>query len=305
MARCSFITTLKTQREGLRAVLILAMAACKGRPARLIVGFGDTVVVHNVRPVQLSVEVFDAAGHILPDTGALFQWKSGAPVPVSPTGVITCTRAGDATLRASLGPLVKTVFVRCRPVQDVLGGGPVNLVLGDPPYALLFEAVDSAGRPVRPFTAQVTVDDSAIVTREGWRIRARASGVTGVDLYIGDSWVHWYVQVYEPVLSFDGIRPGQRLAIPVQLAAGDQRTWQLPPSPKRNYEVQVLPESGSSGLPRLEILGANCLGRPNPPSYACLAPYGAALIAYHPRAVDRAREWRGTVAVSRSYRAWP
>ncbi len=36
------------------------------------------------------------------------------------------------------------------PVHGVLGGGPVNLVMGDPPYDLWFEAVDSAGRRVRP-----------------------------------------------------------------------------------------------------------------------------------------------------------
>jgi hypothetical protein len=127
------------------ASVLLTLAACNGPPARLVVGFGDTVLVNKVRPVQLSVQVFDAAGHVLPDTGVRFQWTSQTNVPLSRRGVVTCTHAGDGTLRASLGPVVKSVVVRCRPVHDVLGGGPVNFVMGDPPYDVWFEAVDTAG----------------------------------------------------------------------------------------------------------------------------------------------------------------
>ena len=289
------------------ASVLLTLAACNGPPARLVVGFGDTIVVHNVVPVRLSVQVFDAAGHILPDTGIRFQWTSETNVPLSLGGVVTCTHAVDATIRASLGPLVKSALVRCRPVHDVLGGGPVNLVMGDPPYDPWFEAVDAAGRRVRPLTAVLTVDDTTIVTREGWRIRARAPGTTGVDVWVGDEWAHWYVRVFEPAATFDSIRVGQHLAVPVRLAGGEQRSWQIPPS-RKEFSVQILSGGDTLRAPRLAVLGANCMSRtpwdmPRVPwGYTCLAWHGAAVIAYHPRNVDPAREWSGTVAVVRGDR---
>src|SRR5262245_49873621 len=141
-------------------VLLLVAAACKGPPSRLVVGFGDTIVVHNVVPIQLSVQVLDATGHALPNNGVRFELTSTADVPLTPSGVVTCTHASDATLRASLGALSKSVVVRCRPVRDLFGGGTVNLVAGDPPYDLVFEAVDASGRPVRPLNAVLTVDDT-------------------------------------------------------------------------------------------------------------------------------------------------
>ena len=39
-----------------------------------------------------------------------------------------------------------------------------------------------------------------------------------------------------------------------------------------------------------------------PWGYTCLAWHGAVVIAYHPRNVDPAREWSGTVAVGRGDR---
>src|SRR3989442_724560 len=150
------------------AVLLCALAACKGSPARLVAGLADTVVVNNVHAVQMPMHVFDAAGHELPDTGVRFQRMSGAAVPVSDKGVLKCTQAGDATLRASLGALATQVIVRCRPVRDVLGGGELSLLVGDSSQVLAFAPVDSAGRAVKLFTMGISYD-TAIVTLEQWR----------------------------------------------------------------------------------------------------------------------------------------
>lgn len=279
------------------ALALVALVACKGAPARLVVGFADTVVVNNLGPVQVPAEVLDAAGHALPDTGVRFQWQGGVGVPVSPRGVVTCTQAGDATLRVSVGPLSTSVLLRCRPVHAVTGGGLVNLVLDGPPFDLSFEAVDSAGRPVKPLNAGVSVADTTILAREGWRIRARSPGASGVDVLIGERSVHWSVFVYEPALTFAGIRPGQLRAVPVRLAAGEQRSWPLPASPK-TYWVQVLAQRDTMRLPRLTITGANCIDQ-GPLGYECLARHGASVIAFHPRQVDPAREWSGTIMVLR------
>lgn len=283
MSRCIFL-------------LLFVAAACKGPPSQLVVGFGDTVVVHNVVPIQLSVQVRDAAGHMLPNTAVQFEWTSEVDVPLTRGGIVTCTHSVDATLRASLGALSKSVLVRCRPVHDLFGGGIVNLVLGEQPYDLRFEAVDAARRPVRPLNAVLTVNDTTIVTREGWRIRARSPGETGVDLYVGDRWTRWYVQVFQPVPTLDSIRPGQHLAVPIRLGAGDQRSWHIPPS-RQNFGVRVLPAGDTLRVPRLEIVGGYCINKTQWSQW-CTAWQGAAVIVYHPRTVDPAREWSGTVTVA-------
>ena len=279
--------------------LLFELAACKGPPARLVAGIADTVVVNNVSPVRMPMHVFDAAGHVLPDTGVRFQWTSGVPIPVSRRGVVTCTQAGDVTLQASLGPLVTQFLLRCRPVHNVLGGGALNLIVGHSSQALSFAPVDSAGRPVRLFTARIDYD-STIVSLEGWRIHARASGRTSVDIYIGDTWTHWFVTVYERASTVEGIRPGQGLAIPVRLAGGEMHSLQLPPSPP-TYSVTMLPDRDTLRMPRLAMLTANCNGgfMIGQRSYWCFALHGASVVAYHPKEDHPTEEWSGTIAVWR------
>ena len=277
-------------------VVLFALAGCKGPPARLVAGIADTVVVNNVRPVRVPVQVLDAAGHVLPDTGVRYQWSSGLSVPVSARGAVTCTQAGDALVLASLGRLATQIRVRCRPVHEVRGGGMLNLVVGDPPVDLLFEAVDAAGRRVTPVAARVSVWDTTNLTLEGWRIRARAPGWTTVEIGIGDTSAYYAVHVYERASTLEGIRPGQHLAVPVRLAGGEMRSWQLPASPPV-YGVEMLPGLDAKRAPRLAIEGANCLRRPD--SYSCFALGGASVIVYHPRQTDSASVWSGMLGVHR------
>jgi hypothetical protein len=289
----------RSERRACAAVVVFALAACQGAPARLVAGIADTIVVNNGLPMQMPMHVFDAAGHALPDTGVRFQWASGAPIPVSSRGVVTCKQAGDATLRASLGPLVTPFLVRCRPVHDVYGGGVLNLVLGDSAQVLSFAPVDAAGQPVKLFTLGINYD-SAIVSLEGWRIKARASGRTSVDLYIGDTWTHWFVSVYERASSVEGIRSGRGLAEPVRLAGGEMHSLQLPPSPP-TYSVTMLPDRDTLRMPRLAIVSANCNGgfMIGQRSYWCFALAGASVVAYHPKEEHPREEWSGTIAVFR------
>jgi hypothetical protein len=281
-------------------VVLFALAACQGQPARLVAGLADTVVVNNVVPVRMPMHVFDAAGRELPDTGVRFQWASGVPIPISSRGVVKCTQAGDATLRASLGPLVTQVVVRCRPVRGVLGGGALNLVVGDSSPALSFAPIDAAGRPVTLFTVQVAYD-TTILSVERWRVHARAAGRTYVSISVGDSSTFWFVQVYERALSLEGMRPGQRLAVPVRLAGGEMHSVQLPPSPP-TYFVAMLPDRDTLRVPRLAIERANCLRAHFPDGYACYALPGAAVIAYHPKDDHPKEAWSGTIAVFREAR---
>ncbi len=283
------------------ASLLLTLAACHGPPARLIAGLADTVIVNNVRPMQIPMHVFDAAGHGLPDTAVRFQWTSGAPIPVSTRGVVTCTHAGDATIRASLGALVTHAIVRCRPVRDLFGGGMLNLLVGDSSPVLAFAPVDSAGRPVTLFTMGISYD-SAIVTLENWRLHARAPGDASVDFYIGDSWAHWWVQVYERAQTLQDMRPGDHRAVPVRLAGGEMLSLQLPPSPPP-VSVTILPDRDTLRVPRLAMLAANCNGgfTTGQRGYWCFALHGASVVAYHPKEEHPKEEWRGMIAVARDH----
>jgi hypothetical protein len=283
------------------AVVLVTVATCKGPPARLVAGIADTVVVNNVHAVQMPMHVFDAAGHELPDSGVRFQWLSGAAVPVSDKGVLKCTQAGDATLRASLGALVTQVIVRCRPVRNVLGGGELSLLVGDSSQVLAFAPVDSAGRPVKLYTMGISYD-SAIVTLEQWRIHARAPGHASVDIYIGDGWAHWWVGVYARAQSLEDMRPGDHRAVPVRLAGGEMLRLQLPPSPP-TYTVEMLPDRDSLRMPRLAMLGANCNGglTTSRRNYWCFALPGASVVAYHPKDDHPKEAWSGMIAVSRDH----
>lgn len=299
-AGATALLTLRARSEvaASTAVALFALAACKGTPARLVAGIADTVVVNNVHSVQMPMHVFDAAGHELPVTGVRFQWTSGLAVPVSDKGVLKCTQAGDATLRASLGALVTPFLVRCRPVRDVLGGGELSLLVGDSSQVLAFAPVDSAGRPVKLFTMGISYD-SAIVTLEQWRIHARAPGHTSVDVYIGDGWAHWWVGVYEPAQSLEDMRPGDHRAVPVRLAGGAMLRLPLPPSPP-TYSVTMLPGRDTLRTPRLAMLGANCDGgfTTGQRHYWCFALQGASVVAYHPKEDHPKEVWSGTIAVS-------
>jgi hypothetical protein len=278
--------------------MLLALSACKGPPARLVAGTADTIIVNNRRPVQLPMRVFDAAGHHLDSSRVRYQWTAGAPIPVSATGIVTCTQAGDATLRAALGPLATRVIVRCRPVRDVRALRMLNLVVGDSAQEVPFEAVDVNGQPVTLLTGDLTVDDSTIATVEGQRIRARAQGSTGLTMRIGDRSAFASVHVYEHVPTPERIRPGQHLAVRVRLAGGEMRSWRLPASAE-TYFLSMLPDRDEQRMPRLAIVGANCGRGLDANSFFCLAQHDASVIVYHPQQVDQSQALSGTLAVWR------
>lgn len=280
------------------AIAILVASACKGPPTRIVASNSNTVVVNNQRPVQIPIQVIDAAGHILPDTGVRYRWTAGVPVTMTATGVVTCTQSGDATVRASLGPLATRLLLRCRPVSDVRATPLMNLVVGDPAQALPFEAVGMDDRPVTLLAGRVTVDDSAIVAIEGLRIRARAPGSTGLTMRVGDREAFMGVHVYQRAQTPEGIQPGQHVAIPVRLSGGETRRWRLSAAPELYY-LSMLPDRDEQQMPRLTIVGANCSPALDAKSFWCIALHSASVIVYHPRQVDPAIELTGTLVVWR------
>lgn len=279
-------------------IAFLGTIACNKPPARLVAGIADTVIVNNRRPVPLPIRVLDARGNVLPDTGVRYHWASGMPVSISATGVVTCTQSGDAMVQASLGALATHVVLRCRPVRDVHALRMMNLVVGDPPQELPFEAIGIDGQPVTLLAGNVTVEDSSVATVEGLSVRARAGGSTGMTMRVGDRRAFAEVHVYDRAVTPERIRPGQHLAMPVRLAGGEMRRWRLAASPE-TYYVTMLPDRNDQELPALTIIGASCGPGMDAHSFFCLARNDASVTVYHPRNIDPAKKLSGTLAVWR------
>ena len=283
------------------AVVLLVVAACKAPPARLVAGHADTVIVNNLRPVRIPVRGLDAAGRKVETTGVRYQWIAGAPVSVSSTGVVTCTQPGDATVRASLGALITRVVVRCRPVSEVRAPGHIDLVVGAPAQDLAFEALGIDSQSVDLVAAKITVDDSTIATVNGSRIRGRAPGGTSVTIRVGNRQSFASVEVYERRATPEGMRPGQRVAVPVRVADGQIRRWRLAAS-REVYFLTMLPDRDAAHVPAIAVLGANCAEPINPYTYFCLAQHDASIIVYNPQQSDPTRELSGMLAIRRQER---
>jgi hypothetical protein len=248
--------------------------------------------------VHLPLQVLDARGRILPDTGVRYQWTSGRPISVSATGVVTCTQPGDATVRASLGSLATQFLLRCRPVRDVRALRMMNLVVDGPPQELPFEAVGLDGKPVTLLTGQVKIGDSTIAAVDGVSIRALAMGETWLTMRVGNREASTSVHAYKVASSPEGLRPGQRVAVPVRLAKGEMHSWRLAASPEV-YFLTMLPDRDEQRMPRFAIVGANCSRGLGADSFFCLARNDASVIVYHSQDTEPAEVLSGMLAVWR------
>lgn len=237
-------------------VVLIALSFRAGPPVRLVAGTRDTVVVNNLRPVSLPMRVFDAAGRLLPDSGVRYAQALGAPISISSRGVVTCARPGDATVRASLGPLATNILVRCRPVRELRGGYGywTDFVLGDSARELDLVAVGIDGRRVTQFGAWLSIDDSTVAVLDGLRVHPRSPGETRVDLRVGDRTADFMVRVFEPVHTLVGLRADQRLvAAPVRLARGASVRWPLPTG---RFSMSLLPTPDVKAGAMLSVDGA-------------------------------------------------
>lgn len=215
------------------SVLTLAWLTRNGPPASLLVGGGiesDGIVVNNLGPVQLSMLVLDARGHRLERTDVHYKRVSGAPIQVSTRGVIKCPRRGDAIVRASLVPLHRDFVIHCEPVRKIRDAGWGNFVVGGPAGVFTVDAIGLDGQPVTRIGARLRVKDSTVATLDSsGRLRPLRPGQTWIDIEIGDRRAGSFVTVYEPVRTFEGLRPDQRwLVAPVRLARGASTRWPLP-----------------------------------------------------------------------------
>ena len=204
-----------------------------GPPARLVAGLGigsDGIVVNNVGPVQLSMRVLDAAGHRLAPTDVRYQRISGVPITVSTRGVVQCKQRGDAVVRESLATVKKDFVIHCQPIRTLRSAGWGNFVVGESARILSVDAVGLDGHPVTRIAARLRVDDSTIATLDGdGRLRPLRPGHASINVEIGDRVAGAEVMVFEPVRTFEGLRPDQRLVVaPIHLTRGASLRWPLP-----------------------------------------------------------------------------
>jgi len=215
------------------SVLTLAWLTRNGPPASLLVGGGidsDGKVINNLGPVQLSIRVLDARGHRLGQTEVRYQRISGAPIQVSTRGVIKCTRPGDAIVRAALAPLHRDFVIHCEPVRKIRSVTWGNFVVGQPPGTFTLDAIGLDGQQVTRIAARLRVEDSTIATFDSsGRLRPLRPGQTWIDIHIGDRRAGDFVTVYEPVRTFEGLRPDQHWVVaPIRITRGASIRWPLP-----------------------------------------------------------------------------
>lgn len=294
--------------------LVVALLALRdGPPDRLMLAGGsdDGLVVHNTRPVQLPIRVLDESGTILSGDSVQFAWASGAPIPVSSSGVVTCTERGDAVVHASLvvasqpgtAPVASAVrasfTVRCRPVTSVKLTDWHDFVIGEPARALPVALAGLDSQPETLRAATIRVGDSTVATLDGLQIRPVAPGMTHVVLYVGDVWWPSVIRVFAPVPSFEGLTTEQRyVAAPYRLMPGDTIRWPLPKGRfalvfMRNPWVRAVAARDTDDVgPVVEIVGpASCAKEyaPREHNLGCWATDSTATIIVTPIPVPTAR----------------
>lgn len=259
-------------RARVRVALLLAVVALAatlgavrlmlraGPPARLVAeghAGEDGIVVNNVKPVVLEVRVLDENGRKLESSGVRYRWTAGAPITVSPAGVVTCTHHGDATVHASLGDIATSMEVWCRPVLEVRANSWIDFVAGDRARDIPYEALGVDGARITQLRGTASVMDTSVAKLVGATIAPRGVGRTQVQVTVGDRDVRMNVLVHEPVRTLEGLRPEQRLvAMPVSLAQGDTVEWTLP---KGVLWLKYLPRDAGAAPPTITLVGsASC-----------------------------------------------
>jgi hypothetical protein len=280
---------------GLVASLIfIAVLSADGPPAFLTTGRAGDLVVNSAQPVQIPMQVGDAAGHVLADSGVRYRWTSGAPLAVSSRGVITCIAPGDATVHASIGALATRISVRCRPVKEVRAPAVLDIVAGGPAQDVPFEATDFSGRPVTLLAGRISVGDSTIATLDGQRIRGRAMGNTWVITRFGDRESFTSVHVVQRIWYIGSIRSGEAVVLPVRVGPGEMHQWSIPAG---RYLLAMVADTDEHVPPGLFVARATCDRVLD--HLQCMAREGATVITYGQQGADRARAQSGNLAIWR------
>jgi hypothetical protein len=238
------------------ASLFIGMSGMrKGPPARLMYGgeSASKIIVNHHTAARLALRVVDARGHQLDSARVTYRWLGGAPLPVSASGVVTCSMAGDAVVRASVGEVNQQLLVSCLPVLNLEAVTTEHFFVGDAPRKLAFAARGFDGRRINELRGTLHIRDSSIASLSGVTVTPKKSGKTVVLVRIGDAAAQIHILVREYVERFTGLRPDQRfVVVPIRLTPGDSARFALP---KGVYWLDYQPGAGSTTRPTIIVDG--------------------------------------------------
>jgi hypothetical protein len=199
-----------------------------------------------------------------------FTRVSGAELPVTNSGAITCTKSADLTVRAVLDRLTTNVPVRCLLVEYVRIQGPIQFVLGD----------SDLSRP-RPFSVETM-------------LTPHLRGKTVLGVHIGDHDGQTGVHIYQRVEGLDAldtllrIHPDQRFfAVPLRLERAP------------NTVIDCHRETGCFRCsPRSPILN-------DPGRFGCETGSHSSVVVYRRSGGSESAAVTGYLLVGWSANAWP
>lgn len=303
---------------------VVSESACSGSsaserlgvPQRLVAGISDTVIVNDMRPVQILVRGVNATGKPFPVTGVQFARIGGDSVKLSRTGTIACESSSDTWVRAWVERVEARLLVRCSPVdrlyfsagpvQFVAPGAPPGGVLSDSAQPLPLVAVGPDNKPVELLRGTVFVPDTSIASAEGLWIRPKRPGGTTASVEAGGRATRHGVSlhVYKRLRQIDEMQPDDRwVSVPITLGRGEVIRWTLPPP---RWMFTMLPYEDSLRGLRLRVERANC-GRMQitPRRYNCLPGDNASIVIYHPGTPGLPHELSGEILIYREDRSIP
>jgi hypothetical protein len=279
------------------ALLFAAACGGSGAPVRLVVGYGDTFVVHSLKPTAIVVEGRDGEDKPVAMTGVSFRQTGGDSVGLA-NGTVTCTRNADAMIVATSGELTATALVRCRPVRSIAIAGPIQFLLGDTAQSLGAKVLGLDGKQLDVIAGTVSLDDRAVAGAEGMRITPRGAGATLVTLTVGDSSARADVHVYQPLDALVNLRPEQKfVAVRLSLRSNEYRRWSLPAG---TWMLTMLPYKDAERGIRLRVEGAKCAPETfTPRRITCAIKDSASVTVEHPSKA-RAPEMEGQLLVRKT-----
>jgi hypothetical protein len=283
---------------------LLALAACKGAPARLSNGISDSVIVNSVKTARLSVQVLDARGRELPSNGVQYRWTSGDSISLTADGRVTCSRQGDAEVRVSLGDLSRRLHVLCRPMRSIEVKLSGELVVGGAPQQLMLTALGVDSQPVTLVAGHATVRDTEVVVMRGLTVIPKVQGETTVEVELGDCMTWLTVSVNERVGSAGNLRPYEEFVVaPLQLVPGEIRSWRITPGV---YDITLERGANSTAEMLLGTIVTNCIvdGGAVQHYHTCIARKGASVVVRHPQRAGKGQTLSGTLVVRRVPDPW-
>ena len=270
-------------------VVVLAIVTRDGPPARLEFGASNEIVINNEDPVHIPVQVLDARGHTLKQSGMRFRYISGAPIRMSQNGIVTCGVVSDALVRVSVSDLSRDFLIRCRPIRmmDILNFD--DFIEGDPPTRLNLVAQAPDGRSVGLVAGTLIVTDTTVAALDGLYLRPKKPGSTQVVVFAGDRKAVLRVEVLKRMDSPMNLKPFQAFSAQLEMHTGETKRWSI----GRGLHIFSLDDgagtepitSRNTAAPGLTLasLNANCVEIGSHQRVMCAALKDAEVIVYAPR----------------------